>query len=121
MYVVIGELQFMDVLLSIPPETIRMKQELIAEIAPRLQYSVPPLNMLRDRSDESPWDPPFVDAAEITLRGIFNRTTRLISGQSTGIPDMKNMTRLQLLSEYASDVFVKLPGEERHPYKLPAL
>jgi len=60
----------MDVLNSIPPDIIAKKQCLIAQIAPRLQYSVPPVNYMEAHTDERKWDPPFADAVDVMLRNM---------------------------------------------------
>ncbi|RYG64524.1 hypothetical protein EON64_13810, partial [archaeon] len=93
-----GKLDFMSVLRSIPPEVIRKKQEALAIVAPRVQYAVPPIASLRDRRDETPWDPPFRDAAEIALDGFFERTADVMGNRSTGIPH-----RLQSGREWGGD------------------
>ncbi len=81
-----GKLDFMSVLLNIHPEIIRRKQIALAEVAPRVQYAIPPLSLLENRFDETVWDPPFADAAEIALDGFFKRTEHMVKNESTGIP-----------------------------------
>ena len=88
-------------------------------MAPRLQYAIPPIESLKHKRDTSLWDPPFEDGAEVALLGMFERTRRVISGEPSNIPDMKNMTKLELKQEFAKDVFVKIPGQPRIPYTLP--
>eukprot|EP00602_Paraphysomonas_sp_CaronLab_P005410 CAMPEP_0185021362 /NCGR_PEP_ID=MMETSP1103-20130426/4054_1 /TAXON_ID=36769 /ORGANISM="Paraphysomonas bandaiensis, Strain Caron Lab Isolate" /LENGTH=455 /DNA_ID=CAMNT_0027552847 /DNA_START=102 /DNA_END=1466 /DNA_ORIENTATION=+ len=83
------KLQFMDFLLNISPETIRRKQRAIAELAPRLQYSMPPLHMLSNISDETPWDPPFRDAVDVMLDGMVDRAEKLARNESTGYPEIQ--------------------------------
>jgi hypothetical protein len=91
---------------------------LIAEVAPRLQYAVPPIDLLKHKRDATPWDPPFPDGAEVALWGMFERTRRVVAGESTGLPDMKNMTQAWLRLQYESAVYVKLPGGPREVYTL---
>eukprot|EP01041_Mallomonas_annulata_P008885 gene8885-18397_t len=82
-----GKLKFMDYLLSISAETIRLKQIAISKIAPRLQYSMPPLHLLNNLSDNTPWDPPFADGVDVTVDGLFRRVSHAIKGEPTGIPE----------------------------------
>lgn len=79
-------LDVMTVLQAIPPGVIRRKQEAIARIAPRLQYSIPPLPLLMNRSDDTRWDPPFPDAADMVLDGLFERVAHVLNGEPTGLP-----------------------------------
>lgn len=105
-----GKLDFMSILTKIPPETIRAKQLAIARLAPRIQYAMPPLKLLENRSDETPWDPPFVDGVEVTLDGLFLRTSKAVTNASTGIPP-----RLQTNREWGQEydvVKVKVPGSD---------
>ena len=81
-----GKLDFMSVLLAISPEVIRKKQEALALLAPRVQYAMPPVELLQDRFDATTWDPPFEDGVEITLNGLFERTGHMVRNESTGIP-----------------------------------
>lgn len=111
-----GTIQFMDVLMSIPASVIRQKQELIAQVAPRLQYAVPPMEQLRSKRNSTLWSPPFADGAELALLGMFERTARVVNNEKTGIPNMRGKTRLELLGEYSKDSFVKIPGQPREPY-----
>jgi hypothetical protein len=104
-----GKSDIMQILKSITPEVVRKKQEAIALIAPRLQYSVPPLHLLQNISDETPWDPPFPDGVDATLDGLFERTSRVIRNESTGIPH-----RLQTGREWGGEFDVnkvKVPGQ----------
>ena len=71
MDVVSGKLNFMKVLKSIPKDVIKKKQQLLELLAPRIQYAIPPLTMLQNISDETPWDPPFKDAVEVALEGMY--------------------------------------------------
>ena len=81
-----GKLDFMSVLLAISPEVIRKKQEALALLAPRVQYAMPPVELLQDRFDATTWDPPFEDGVEVTLNGLFERTGHMVRNESTGIP-----------------------------------
>jgi hypothetical protein len=81
-----GKLDFMSVLLNIPPSVIRAKQEAIARVAPRVQYAIPPEALLKDRFDSTVWEPAFPDAVDATLDGMFQRVERLLNNQSTNIP-----------------------------------
>ena len=40
---------------------------LIAKLAPKMQYSVPPVKLLEDKYDQTPWDPPFEDGVDAIL------------------------------------------------------
>lgn len=81
-----GKLNFMSVLLSIPPEVIRLKQEALARVAPRVQYAVPPIENLLNRSNTTVWDPPFKDGAEIALNGFIARIEKILKNETTNIP-----------------------------------
>ena len=81
-----GKINFLEFLLNVSHSTVRAKQHAIARLAPRLQYSVPPVRLLENISDESPWDPPFLDAAEYALNGMLERTMRVVQGQAPGVP-----------------------------------
>ena len=81
-----GQLDFMSVLLAISPEVIRKKQEVLAVIAPRVQYAMPPPEYLFDKYDNTTWDPPFKDGVELTLDGMFKRAADIVNNRSTGIP-----------------------------------
>jgi xyloglucan galactosyltransferase MUR3 len=81
-----NKIDFMKVLLNISPDIIRKKQLAIAEVAPRVQYAIPPSHLLRDKYDETTWDPPFHDAAEIAIDGFFERSERIMKNESTHIP-----------------------------------
>ena len=48
-------------------DVIRKKQAAIALYAPRLQYAMPPLEHLENRSDETVWNPPFKGTAHPSL------------------------------------------------------
>lgn len=111
-----GKLNFMDVLNSIPPETIRLKQIAIAKYAPHIQYAMPPLELLKNRSDITPWDPPFKDGVDFTLDGLFVRTSHAVNNQSTGIPH-RLMTSREWSKEY-DVVKVKTPGMTLVPFVL---
>jgi hypothetical protein len=95
---------------KIPAETIRLKQQAIARLAPRIQYAMPPLELLRNRSDQTPWDPPFPDGVEVALDGIFLRTAKALQNASTGIPP-----RLQTNREWSQEydvVKIQIPGRD---------
>lgn len=64
---------FLDILQAIPPEELRRKQELIATIAPRLQYAVVPPYV--QASEEDVWSPPFEDAVDIIVSKMLDRRT----------------------------------------------
>ena len=76
----------MSVLLNIPQSTILKKQLAIAYHAPKLEYAMPPLELLKNRSDTTLWDPPFKDGVEVAVDGMFVRTQHMIKNESTGIP-----------------------------------
>lgn len=81
-----GKIKFMDILLKISPEVIRKKQDAIARLAPRIQYSIPPLQYLSNISDATTWDPPFPDGVDMLVSGLFERSHRIINNQSGGVP-----------------------------------
>jgi hypothetical protein len=81
-----NQMRFMDVLMQIPPEVVRAKQRKLAELAPRVQYAMPPPSNLTDIFDETPWDPPFKDAADLILDGMFDRTGHVVRGEPIRIP-----------------------------------
>ena len=105
-----GKIDFMSILSKIPDTTIRLKQQAIARLAPRLQYAMPPPDLLKNRSDETPWDPPFPDGVEVILDGLFLRTALAVKNASTGIPP-----RLQTNREWSQEydvVKIKVPGTD---------
>ena len=104
-----GKLDFMQVLLNIPSDVIKLKQEALARVAPRVQYAMPPLKLLDDPADETPWDPPFPDGVDITLDGLFERTAHIIRNESTNIPKANILMR-SWPQEYEV-VIVKVPGK----------
>jgi hypothetical protein len=77
----------MDLLLSIPPEVIRQKQQALERVAPRVQYAMPPLNLLANISDETRWDPPFPDAVDMAINGLVKRAELVKKKQPSGIPE----------------------------------
>ncbi len=81
-----NKIDLMNILLNIPPEVIYAKQIALAEVAPRVQYAIPPPSYLVDRYDETRWDPPFHDAVEIAVDGFFERSENLLNNRSTHIP-----------------------------------
>ncbi len=113
-----GKLDFMKVLLSIKPDVIAAKQRALARVAPRVQYAVPPINLLQDRFDETPWEPPFADAAELTLRGLFARTANMVANRSTGIP-ARLMSGREWSQEY-DVVRIQVPRDELDHYSVSA-
>jgi hypothetical protein len=81
-----SSIQIIELLNSIPYSVIVKKQEAIESIAPQLQYSIPPLEMLQDRNDERVWDPPFRDAVDVMIDGFIQRAEKLKKNESTKIP-----------------------------------
>ena len=106
-----GKLDFMSVLSKIPKDVVRKKQEALARVAPRVQYAMPPLESLKDIYDETPWDPPFPDGADITLDGLFERTGHVVRNESTGIPSAR-MLNSKVYSQEYDVVIVKVPKDE---------
>jgi len=104
-----GRVQFMDFLRAIPEHIIHLKQDAIAKIAPRLQYSVPPLEDLENIHNETPWEPPFPDGVDRILDGCFNRTKYVIRNQTTGFP-RRTMHLRDWGNEY-SKLSAMVPGE----------
>ena len=109
-----GKLNFMEILNSIPLETIRLKQIAIAKHAPHIQYAMPPPELLKNRSDITPWEPPFKDGVDFTLDGLFIRASHAVNNQSTGIPH-RLMTSREWSKEY-DVVKVKIPGFPLGPF-----
>jgi hypothetical protein len=103
-----GKLDFMTILSGISAETIKLKQIAIAKYAPLIQYSAPPLEFLKNKSDVTPWDPPFKDGVDLTLDGMFTRVSRNVRNLSTDIPK-RLMTSRQWSKEY-DVVKIKIPG-----------
>ena len=68
----------MGILSEIPSDVIRLKQLALAQVAPRVQYAMPDLTLLTNISDETIWDPPFPDAAEIALDGFISHIQLLL-------------------------------------------
>lgn len=77
---------FITKLASIPQNVIDMKQKAIEVLAPQLQYSIPPLHMLQNRSNQDTWDPPFEDGVNVMLAGLYERAGRLTKNSSDVIP-----------------------------------
>ena len=100
-----GSLSVIELLRSISTETIRNKQLKLAELAPRIVYAAPPLQLLNSMSDladdaarNAPgggvlnrWDPPFSDAASLALDGMLSRAARIKQGLAVMNPE-KNRT-----------------------------
>ncbi len=104
-----GKLDFMSVLESISLETIRKKQAALMRAAPRVQYAMPPDDLLMDPADATPWDPPFPDGVDLVLDGLFQRVKHVLSNESTGIP---SVDKLQKSWHQQYDVvIVKIPGD----------
>lgn len=82
------QLKMIDLILSISPEVIKKKQQALELIAPKLQYSMPPLEMLQDIYNEKIWDPPFDDAVSLLIEGLYNRVQNIKKNQSTNIPPL---------------------------------
>ena len=106
------ELDLMTVLNGISPEVIARKQAALALLAPRVQYSVPPMSMLRNRTDETVWDSPFTDAADLVLEGLFDRVDKVTRGLPTGIPHIL-LSQEQWTQRY-SEVRIQVPERRRY-------
>lgn len=104
-----GKLDFMSVLLNISPEVIKKKQEALVIAARRVQYAMPPMNLLKDIEDETPWEPAFPDGVDITLDGLFERTGHIIRNESTNLPPPHQLVKAWH-NEY-DVVVVKTPGK----------
>jgi len=113
-----NQVDFMNVLKAISPEVIRKKQEMLAIVAPRVQYAMPAPQYLQDRYDNTTWDPPFKDGVELTLDGMFRRAHAVTHNHSTGLPARLmsgrewgreyNMVRVQVPSNDSS----RLQGQQ---------
>ena len=72
---------FLDILTAIPGSELRKKQLALEKIAPKLQYSVVPNDILQrsegviNKDNPPVWDPPLVDAADIIINKILDRNT----------------------------------------------
>lgn len=99
-----SSIRIIDLLVSIPSSIIERKQQAIEAIAPQLQYSIPPLEMLQDRYDERVWDPPFRDAVDLMLDGFMQRAEKLKRNESSGIPPVlrSNAEWIQRYSAFTS-------------------
>lgn len=75
---------FTDVLQKISADVISRKQRAIERIAHRLQYAVPPLDLLRDEGDETVWDSPVEDAVDIFMDAMVTRAGYRRSGNFYG-------------------------------------
>lgn len=110
-----GQVNVMKILRSIPKETILRKQQAIAVLAPSLQYSIPPMKYLlprnisnKDGLEEERWDPPFPDAVDRTIDGMFRRVDCVLANRSTGIP-LRLMRPKDWVAAY-SKVRIQLPS-----------
>ena len=66
-----GGANFIEVLKAISPDELKRKQEAIAKIAPRLQYSVVPERI----KEGDTWISPFKDAGDVVIEKILDRQT----------------------------------------------
>ena len=96
-----NQIKFMEFLEKVSPEVIKMKQQKIAQVAKRLQYALPPLTLLNDTKDATPWEPPFPDGVDRILDGCFNRSMYAIRNQTTGIP-RRTMNLREWSAEYST-------------------
>jgi len=81
-----GKVDMMKILSGISEDVIKKKQAAIEKLAPKLQYSIPPIATLHNISDATVWDPPFKDAAEMALDGMFLRVQNVLKNEPTNIP-----------------------------------
>eukprot|EP00603_Paraphysomonas_imperforata_P008696 CAMPEP_0114425248 /NCGR_PEP_ID=MMETSP0103-20121206/7133_1 /TAXON_ID=37642 ORGANISM="Paraphysomonas imperforata, Strain PA2" /NCGR_SAMPLE_ID=MMETSP0103 /ASSEMBLY_ACC=CAM_ASM_000201 /LENGTH=335 /DNA_ID=CAMNT_0001594069 /DNA_START=517 /DNA_END=1523 /DNA_ORIENTATION=- len=61
---------------SIPDDVVREKRRAMAELAPSLIYSLPPIetsDVLDKGKKETTWQPPFRDAVDVMLQALFQR------------------------------------------------
>lgn len=65
-----------------------MKQQAIARIASTLQYSVPPVELLQNRSDETVWDSPVRDAVDVFIDAMVRRSSLRRRGEFYGEPEL---------------------------------
>lgn len=75
---------FTEVLEKISPEDIAKKQQRIADVAHQLQYSVPPLRLLKDKSDETVWVSPVRDAVDVFIDAMVSRAYLRRKGEFYG-------------------------------------
>jgi hypothetical protein len=66
---------FLHVLRAMSPEEVRRKQEAVARIAPRLQYSVIPERVATAPPGTVTWRPPFRDAVDVIVERIVDPST----------------------------------------------
>jgi hypothetical protein len=112
MDVVSGKLKVMQILKSIKPEVIKKKQQLLELLAPRIQYAIPPIESLKNKSDETPWDPPFKDAVEVALEGMFDRAQRAVNNEPTHLPRV--MLTEQGWRDRYKEVLVAVPNMDNY-------
>lgn len=86
---------------SIAQSDISKKQKNISFLAYRLQYSAPPLHYLRNRSDETTWDPPFPDGVDVMLDGMIGLASVRQSSQALFSHPYNVTSDVAILSEYA--------------------
>jgi len=101
-----SKFKIISFLKNIPTSIIREKQRQIELLAPSLQYSRPPLHLLKEpwpqkREQVGPqWDPPFRDAVDVALDGMFSRAEKLIRGEAVALPEFPDRTAAAWMRMY---------------------
>lgn len=92
----------MQYLNSINDTVIKHKQQIISQIAPKLQYSIPDVKYLQNISDVTPFTPAFADAVQTGLRGLFDHVDRYINNETVLNPNMEFISWNDYLKRYDS-------------------
>jgi hypothetical protein len=95
------KIPFIEMVSAMSWQSVRRKQLWIEKIATRIQYSLLPLDMLRDHTDERVWDPPMLDAVDVLLNGFMTRAQRMERNESTQLPPIV-MTSGEWFQKYNS-------------------
>jgi xyloglucan galactosyltransferase MUR3 len=97
------KIPFIDMISAISWETVERKQSVIEMIGSRIQYSLPPLEMLQRRDDERVWDPPVdvIDAVDVMINGLITRAKRIKRNVSTELPPVV-LTNTEWFQRYSS-------------------
>ena len=101
-----GRRDLLSILAEIPIEVVVAKQKLIAKLAPRLQYSVPPHYMPGQSTTtaQQRWDPPFPDAMDAIVDGAISRAIDLVAKQkAVVVRDKKRQKKTSKLNDVFLD------------------
>jgi hypothetical protein len=97
-------MQFIE---AIPSSVVAKKQQNLAAIGFRLQYSMPPIALLKNRTDETMWDPPFPDGVDWLLDGMMAVANKLRINSSQPIFEypFNISSNMDLLKDYTSMMY----------------